>query len=253
MSAEKFSLPVDKAYEDGTRLGELVLADYENEALVFQDIDWEQEVDPDGAVQWATGMLATESHYANMAHLMLCGEIIRFGVASDTLDAQRIAVKLAAYKMEDANIWGRYLGRTGAGFSISSALRRYYAELFDEHNVLPIFIGMETLGCPFSIALFNAMQDVGDALYQDIADNMVAQKQDEKAFVSQALEPVISDLSHTHRAAVQDTVTTYRDRATTLLSSHDARLEALNIDSEALADTVRTDIDAFHDDLGLTA
>lgn len=251
MSAE-FQLPVDRVLEQGTRLGALILDEYE-ETLVYNRIDWTAETASDAAVQDITGVFATESHYENMAHLILCGEIIRFGVESDTLDAQRIAVRLAAYKMEDVTVWGRYLGRTTAGYEISSQLREYYNLLFAETNVLAIFIGIETITGPFSINLFQHLQNVADPLYREITTHLIEQKQDEMAFVQNGLEEVIEELSAAERDAVHRQVARYRERADNLLDTHRDRLAATGVDVDALRQDVHTGIDDFHGALGLTA
>lgn len=80
-------LPPDEIYADGICVGKLFLDEIPRPTPIHLDIDWTLPGDTPRAVRQATVRAAVQFHYANVAHLLLCGDILSHRLPDTSLDA----------------------------------------------------------------------------------------------------------------------------------------------------------------------
>lgn len=252
MSDDMEDLPTNHVYEDGVDLQESIFDDLRTTASVMQNINWDQTIRSSERAGIATQSAATQFHYSNMSHLILCGQVMKHETKRTDVSAQQLAVYLANFKLQGVDAWGRYLGKTGSAEDVSRELKQYFRKLFSEGKVLPLFIGMETLGGATAHAAYTQIQDVGDPLFQDIIDTLLDHKEDELDIAAEYLETEITALSEEDRQALATTAEEYRSIAESILTAHSADFAAVNIDLRDTLQAINTTINEFHRDIGLS-
>lgn len=244
-------LPSDRAYENGVQCKETLLSRVELNGDVWNGIDWNQQLDATGAEQDATGFAATQFHYANTAHLILCGRVLKHELPNTTVDAQKLAISLSSHKIEDADIWGRYLHVAGTCASVGPLMREYYRNLFSEDELPHLFVGMETLGGPVARAVYAAVQDSGDRLFQQITANMVDQKEQEIRIATEHIAPLLDKMSDETLQDVAETAEMYGDLIERVLYRRRDEFTALDVNIKDLQEDAQHHVTQFYQELGL--
>lgn len=243
----QIELPMTSIYEQGMKFGTSKCR-VEVNGEAWENIDWDAPITTSTEMQQATTRGATQFQYANTAHLILCGKILKHEVKHTSMDAQKLAVTLSAHKVEAADIWGQYLQKTKTGYGINPEMTAYYRQLFSETEALPLFIGLETLGGPVIRTIYETVQDTGDPVFQQITKNLLAQKEQELDIAKTFLSPMVAADTETAQSSIEQ----YRDLAEKLLFAHQDDLNALDINVLELRNKILDTVDEFQEDLGIT-
>lgn len=243
-------LPADAVYEKGIPFNETVLSRVELNGDVWEGIDWDVAVDTPEAIRQATAVAATQFHYANTAHLLLCGKVIKHELPQTSIDTQKLAISLASHKAEDIDVWGRYLKAAGAGAPVSPELKTYYRHLFSEEDACRLFLGMETLGGPIAHGVYSLFQESGDPLFQQICGNMVEQKDREMQITVDHAQAIFGSADSTAEE-LQATSQEYLSLVTELMEAHKPQFAALDVDMETVHDTIKQRVTRFYQDIGI--
>lgn len=244
-------IPTNRLFDEGIIFSSHLFNQISKFSVSWEDIDWEQEIDVPEGIQQVLTSAATQFQYGNMSHLILCGKIIKNEAQNTTMDAQKLSVVLAAYRLEGIELWGRYVEKTGAGAIISPELQRYYQHLFSEDDVLHILLGIEVLGGPLVQAVYDRLQGEGDAVFDQIVTNLHKQKTQEIDMSKKFLRQMIRANNHSSQAALEDTFKKYREIADQILESNTAALEGLDIDPGELRLQTSKEIDDYAEELGI--
>ncbi len=223
-------LPIDEAYENGISFGVTTLDTTDHTQGNVTDIDWDQSINVSDEVLEATTDVVTQLHYALMSQLLMCGQILTYDMNGTTLKSQQLASILANYKIHGANMWGRYLGRSGGGSQVSSTMKQYYQQLFSETDVLSAFIGMEVLGGPAASAIYNQLQQSRcDGTVRTICHRMAQRKVEELETVVASLRPAIKNMDAEERAALSTTAEAYTDHVDSIIGGNVAVAAVLDV------------------------
>lgn len=245
-------LPPDNVYERGMNFQAAVVDTVDRPETVRNQIDWDQTIDMQDDVVRAANAAATQFHYANTSHLLLCGKIIKQETAKNTLAATKLAATLTLYKIEGIENWGKYMARIGDGYHISDPLRNYYQHLFSEHDVLPLFLGMETLAGPVAYTLYSTLQDAGDDLFQQLNQCFADQKAQEIDVSQKYLANAIDRLPARKQDALADTARKYLNMANHLLRAHEEDLTTLDIRPSTLQSEMVEATNRFYERINLS-
>lgn len=243
-------LPADTVYENGIPFNETLLSRVELNGDVWEGIDWETPVDVGGELREAAATAATQFHYANTAHLLLCGKVIKHELPRTSIDAQKLAISLASHKAEDTDIWGRYLKACGTSAPVSPELKTYYRHLFSEDDVCRLFLGMETLGGPVAYGIYDLFRESGDALFQQICTSMMEQKDREMQITVEHLDEVMAG-DACDDTDLQQVIGEYRSLMEALVAAHEPQFRALGIEMDTVHETVHQQVSRFYSDIGL--
>lgn len=245
-------IPTNRLYEGGIQFSEVLFDEIAQFSISWEDIDWDKPITTTKRQYETTAAAATQFQYANMSHLIICGRIIKNEVNGSTMDAQKLAVALAAYKVEGIEVWGRYVKKVGAGEQVSDELQRYYQHLFSEDDVVQTLVGMETLGGPLAYVVYKSLHNSeSDDLFQQIVGNLIQQKEQEIELTQEYLTEAIASLSPDQTAQLRENAHTYRSIAKTILQSYDDELQAVDLDIERMGTAVAEEITAFYQTIGL--
>ncbi len=244
-------LPAHVVYERGMDFGTVSCIGEMDEAG-WKQIDWNHPLDVDEHVLTATTAAATQFHYANTSHLILCGKIIKQEVENTTADLTKLAVYLSAHKLDDADIWGRYIEQTNASASISKPIMMCYRQLFSETDTLPLLLGMETIGGPAAQTMYEELSHVEEPLFQQITSQLAERKRNETQHAKEALAPEIQNLPLEKQEELSAKISQYSSAIAKLLTAHHPHLTAMNVNEHELKQRVQDNIQQFHTGLGLT-
>ncbi len=244
-------LPANVVYERGMTFGTLSCIGEMYEP-VREQIDWDQQIEPNDSMLNVTRAAATQFHYANTSHLILCGKLIKQELGQTSADLTKLAVYLSGHKLDGADIWGRYIERTDARESISQPVMAYYRQLFSESDALTLIVGMETLAGPTAYVLYDKLQHLGDPLFQQITEQMAEQKRDETQHVVEALSPEIAALSDDEQDNLLAQAARYSSLTESLLTFHKPHFTTAGLDDYTVKQQARKHVQQFYEDLGLT-
>lgn len=246
-------LPPDEMYENGIIAGE-ILESADWPTSVTDRIDWEQSVKLTDAERNACVIAAAHFHYANTAHFLVAGKVIHLrDTGPDPLTAKKLAALLTLYKLEDMDVWGRYMSRIDGGHEISSPMQRYYNYLFNEDKVFSILLAMETLAVPVARTLYETLQDSGDALFQQLTTNLIRQKEEEEQLAVRHLGRLVDQLPPEDQQYATAVADRYCRIAIRMLKEHRRELNVFGINPLILYNDVETAINAFYERIRLPA
>lgn len=218
----------------------------------WEQIDWERSLTTDTKSLAAANKAATQFHYANTSHLILCGKIIKQELGQTSADLTRLAVYLSSRKLDHADVWGRYIERADASASISKPMTSYYRQLFSETDARALLIGMETLGGPAAHTLYDNMANAADPLFQQITEQLAEQKQEETQYVADMLTADIQSLDTETREALNTKALNYSKATESLMTFHRAPVDAFGLDPNHVKQQIHDNIHQFYTDIGLT-
>lgn len=246
-------LPSDVAYENGMTCGSGNTQAHPDQDISRNEdvIDWDQSMDISPDVRTVTTTAATQFHYANTAHLMLCGEILKHEFERVTADTQWLASTLSTYKVCHADIWGKYIRKTGGGASISAPMKQYFQLLFSEDDILAALTGMQLFGGPVASTIYNTLSDHGDAMFMSLCDHTGDDKEAETQITVERLAPLIADVSPERRAYLSKQSATYKNAINDILQAHEKDVKLIGVDPEALATDIEKSAKKYLGSLGL--
>lgn len=252
MTMDDNRLPPDELYAEGVSIGTMA-DELDRPTPITDGIDWDQSLDVTDDVERACGVAAVHFHYANTAHLVLCGKILYRKAGVSPLMTKKLAATLCQYKLEDIDLWGRYLARVNGEFSTSPLMHEYYERLFAEDDLFSVLIAMETLGCPVARVLYDNMQTAGDPVFQQLTQKMAQQKQEEQELVTHHLRDIVGHLSPQDKQHAVTVADRYCSLAMQLLGVHSDTFTALGIDPDTIQRDVHQAINQFYRENGLEA
>lgn len=141
--------PTDHVYRQGVPLDadKLVSGIHIEDAVspvVAKDVDWDQRIDTDDETGYATKSATSHYHYQKVSHLLLADHIaIDARNVPDPL--KDIAKQFAKQNAKEVEAWGKYMKQRGGAGHIPEEQREYYQLLFQQQNVLPILLGIQTI------------------------------------------------------------------------------------------------------------
>ncbi len=149
MTTNEMWTPTDQVYRNGVPLnaGQLVggiRLDNDTSSRVVKDVDWSQPVDTDDNVQHATAAATTHYHYQKISHLLLSDHIV-IDARNVPEQLKQIAQQFARQNAKEVEAWGRYMKQRGGAGQIPEEQREYYHLLFQQQDVLPVLLGMQTI------------------------------------------------------------------------------------------------------------
>lgn len=242
-------LPVESVYEAGIDLSDEQQQYYEAEFTMWnptEDIAWDRPVTTNAAVQRATAEAATQFHYSNVSHLMLCGRLMD---STDDIRLKRLGVLLSQAKMRNIDGWGMYLERCGEAAGVASFTKEYLENLFDNRDTASLLTGMGVLGGSVGIGVLQHLQRAGDPLFQDIATHVLEQKRRNQQHIEPALTACIDDLDTLQ--PLQRDAQQYLFLARQIIWSHESLLQTLELDPEAITSTVLNHATDFYRSIGI--
>lgn len=246
-------IPTDAVYEQGLQIGNVFYKDLDTAYNVNNKIDWSKPIDTPKETQELTAATAVHSHYSNMSHLMLCGQIIAMETESDPLKSQKYAVKLSQFKMNGIDAWGRYIRKTDANIDIIPEMRDYFGPLFSDTNALSRLLGMATYGGVTAHTLFTSQNGFGDELFNDILDHLIKQKETEIQMARDQLAPAIKELDEEQKQHVNTTAMQCRTNAMKLVTGNETHFDARDMSQDVIRGKLEQALKSFHDSLGIDA
>lgn len=135
MNAEQ--VPVDDLYESG-----IDFPVDETTSGISASVNW-AAADTAAADHAAT---AVRLHYSSLGQLMVCGELLTGDVVTPDVQCKQLAARLAQYKTQQVQLWGRYLAETAVTAASVSTFRQYFVELFDADAAAVRIVGIDLLG-----------------------------------------------------------------------------------------------------------
>ncbi len=243
--------PTDRLFQDGIVFSSHLFDEVDQFSISWEDVDWEQESTVPIHVQDALVSAATQFQYGNMSHLILCGNIVRNEYDQTTLDHQKLAIVLAAYRIEGIELWGRYIKKMQGGETVSDELQRYYQHLFSEDKALSLLVGMEVLSGPLTYMMYDALRGQGDPVFNELVTNLAEQKEHELDLVTEFLSPLIRSSGRDTQNTLSTTVDQYTDIAEQILSTNSQTMKALDMAPVVMQDQILSAITDFRDELGI--
>lgn len=242
--------PVDEIFRDGVVFSEHLFNEIQQLRLSWEEIDWEQDVAFSDKEQRVFTRIATQMQYGNMAHLVLCGKIIKTEVDETTLDAQKLALLLAGYKLEGIDLWGRYVRKHGAGAEVSDELQRYYRNLFSKDDATSLLLGIGVLAGPMAQTMYRKVQGKGDPLFDQIVERSLTQKEREKDLLLKYLRPAACSSAQPDEA-LQELAKKYQSIALNIIKTNTEPVQHLGLDKATVLKDATKNINAFYEDIGI--
>lgn len=213
-----------------------------------EDIDWDLEIDVSEEDVQALADAATQFHYSNISHLMLCGRLLERG---DDIDLKKLALYLAFSKMRNVDAWGRYLAKMPIRTDISPHTKEYFSEMYADEDLSTLLIGMAVLGGTVGYGVLDHMRDSGEPIFEQIADHIRAQKRDNEELLVNYLGNIVEAADEDEMDGIREQARFYRDRSEKIVMSHSDLLETLGHDPEEVAQHVLDVTDEFYGKIGV--
>lgn len=247
--------PTDRLYRNGVPLDGSKLTDSINpadaEPSIQQSIDWDQPTATDEDTAYATASAASHYHYQNVSHVLLCDTILQNG--KNVSEPLRTATELFAQQCaKDVTAWGTYLKQHGAGGHIPQEQREYYHMLFQETEVLPVLLGIQTK----NIAADKSRQDFykhGDPLFYKVADGTTEEHQHHTGPLTRSFRDAINPLPIEERERLLKKVAQQVDLMQLFcMKRHGDIYKPLNSDANTFLQQTGKKLKQFYNDIGLT-
>lgn len=244
-------LPPDEIFSDGIVFSEVLFDEVEEFRLTWEEIDWEQEIDLPEQKKEALTRAATQFQYGNMAHLILCGKILKGEMKHTTLDMQKLATVLSSYKIEGIDLWGRYVREMGAGEEVSREMQRYYQHIFSKQEAVSALLGMGVLSGPLAYAVYTTVDGEGDPLFNQIVGRSIQAKEREMDLITKFLTPIIASDTTPNRQKMTELAEQYAQVAMKILQTNGPAIKRLDLDRRHVLDQVERNIQEFYRDIGI--
>lgn len=212
------------------------------------DIDWEQDIQVSAEERDALADAATQFHYSNASHLMLCGRLLEH---ADDMDIKKLALFLAFAKMRNVDAWGRYLGRVSAPTEIAPQTKELLSKMSADENLYTLLLGMGVLGGTVGYGVLDKMREIEEPLFRQIADHIREQKRHNEDLLVHYLEDLVIAADDQETEEIREQAAYFRDRSEQIVLFHGDLLETLGIDPREVADHVLELTDEFYDKVGI--
>lgn len=248
--------PTDRLYEqgipiDGSKLVSGIKLDKAAPPFLQRDVDWEQPLDIDEKTDYATASATSHYHYQNVSHVLLCDKVLLDG-ENVPEPLQRVASMLAEQCAKDVTSWGKYLIKRGGGGNLPREQREYYQMLFQETEVLPVLLGIQTK----NIAADKSRDDFyrnGDPVFNKVASGVVEKNQQNIDPLTQVFQDAIDPLSIEERERLLRKIAQQVDLLQIFCQKrHGDIYKPLNADANRFLKETGNDLKKFYDDIGLT-
>ncbi|MCJ7479131.1 MAG: hypothetical protein MUP63_03045 [Candidatus Nanohaloarchaeota archaeon QJJ-7] len=212
------------------------------------DIDWSQTVDLSEEKKSALADAATQFHYSNSSHLILCGRLLE---TAESMELKKLSLYLAFSKMRNVDVFGRYLGKVSSDTEIAPHTKEFLSEMSGEENLVNLLLGMGVLGGTVGYGVLDYLRESGDPLFREISDRVIEKKKTNEEMLVRHL----NDFQDSGGSDAEDSITEhalfYRDRAEKIVLFHGDLLTTLGFDPEEVADNVVKATDEFYEKIGL--
>lgn len=212
------------------------------------DIDWDIDVDLPDEQREALADGATQFHYSNTSHLMLCGRLLEQG---PDMQAKKLALFLAFSKMRSIDAWGRYLGKMSVKTAVPSQTTEYFRRMTEEDDLATLLLGMGVLGGTVGYGVLEVFQEVDEPLFNQMAEKMMAQKKHNEELLTHYIGNMVETSSEERLQQIKDLARFYRDQSEKIVRAHDESYRNLGIDPEKVAENVLRVTDEFYKKIGL--
>lgn len=213
-----------------------------------RDIDWSQEIDAPEAVREALAEAATQFHYSNASHLMLCGRLLEH---AEDIEVKKLALFLAFSKMRNVDVWGRYLGKVNAHTEIAPQTKEMLSKMSADEDLTTLLLGMGVLGGTVGYGVLDKMREVDEPLFQEIADHVRQQKRDNEEQLVHYLQDVVEAATGEEAERIARQAAYFRERSEQIVLFHSDILEAVGLEPQDVADHVLEMTDDFYDKVGI--
>lgn len=248
--------PTDHLYSQGVpiradKLVRGIAIEPPTTSVLNQDVDWQQNIEQDETVDYATASAMSHYHYQNVSHVLLCDKIL--------IDAQNVpeplekaATLLVEQCAKDVTAWGTYMKKRGGGGSLPREQREYYQMLFQEDDVLPVLLGIQTK----NIAADKSRTDFyrhGDPVFNKIADGTVEENQENLGPLTQSFRDAVQPLSLEQRERLLQKIAQQVDLLQIFCQKRDGDIyKPLNADANRFLKETGTELKKFYNEIGLT-
>lgn len=244
-------LSPDEIFGDGIIFSEALFDEVERFSISWEEIDWDQDIGLPKRKEKALTRAATQFQYGNMAHLILCGKLLKGELENATMDMQKLALLLASYKLEGTELWGRYVQKRGAGAEVSKEMQRYYQHVFSEDDGFCVLLGIGVVAGPLAHAVYTVVQDIGDPIFNKLVERSVGQKEREIQLMTEFMTPIVnSDTSPSHRK-IDDLAEKYARIALSILQANSLDIHYLELDRDTVLNRVEDNIQEFYQEIGI--
>ncbi len=212
-----------------------------------RDIDWDRDITVDGETREALAEAATQFHYSNASHLMLCGRLLEH---AEDIEVKKLALFLAFSKMRNVDVWGRYLGKVNAHTEIAPQTKEMLSKMSADEDLTTLLLGMGVLGGTVGYGVLDEMRSVDEPLFRDIADHVRQQKRDNEEQLVHYLQDVVETATDTDRERITDQAAYFRERSEQIVLFHSDILERVGLEPQDVADHVLEMTDRFYGKVG---
>lgn len=212
------------------------------------DIDWSVDLDLDEDERNALADGATQFHYSNISHLMLCGRLLEHG--SD-MELKKLALFLAFSKMRNVDTWGRYLGKLSATTEVQPQTKEFFQRMTEEDDLPNLLLGMGVLGGTVGYGVLEGFGDMGDPILKQIAESIVEQKRKNEELLVNYLRPLIASMDEERLEEMKELARFYREQSERIVHAHSDSYQALGSEAGEVAENVLNVTDEFYRKIGL--
>ncbi|MFB6166766.1 MAG: hypothetical protein ABEJ62_00695, partial [Candidatus Nanohaloarchaea archaeon] len=208
-----------------------------------EDIDWDLEEDLPEEKNLALSEAATQFHYSNSSHLILCGRLME---QSEDMEIKKLATYLAFSKMRNVDVFGRYLGKNPANAEIAPETKEYLGRMSSEENMTNLLLGMGVLGGTVGYGVLGHLKDAGSPLFSQIAEKVIEQKHGNEDILVNALQNLVDAADDEDMEKMRELARYYRERSEQIVLFHSDLLNRLELDPEEVAESVLEATDRFY-------
>lgn len=239
------TLPADELYDEPSEIPvNPVDLLYQAQEEQWETVEFE-EVTVEGAVRDALADAATQFHYIYLSQLITLGDVTE-NVAN--MDVKRLSSFLIASRVRDVDAWGRYLASLEMRTTIAEPVQTYCNHLYNDDNRLSRLMGI-ILADVFRQTVSRNTHGFPDPTFKRLIERDLTEGDRNVRLTRRYLQRINRELDEDE----QEEVTMQLDRYTVLIDNiiddREPSFAQLDVDTDRLQDGIRSEIDAFHDDI----
>lgn len=212
------------------------------------DIDWDRELDLSDDKKEALADGATQFHYSNTSHLMLCGRLLEQG---PDLQGKKLALFLAFSKMRNIDAWGRYLGKLSAKTEVPPQTKEYFKRMTQEDDLATLLLGMGVLGGTVGYGVLEVFQEVSDPVFTEMSEKMVEQKRQNEELLVNYISSMVDAADEERLNQIKTLARFYREQSEKIVYAHSDSYRKLGIEPDTVAENVLEVTDEFYRKIGI--
>lgn len=218
---------------------------------VAKDVDWNNVVEQDRNVDYASSSATSHFHYQKLSNLLLCDKVL-VDARNVPEPIQRAARLMAERNAQEFKAWSKYMKKAGGGGSICQEQREYYQVLFAQQDVLPVLLGVQT----WNVALdptYDEFHTSGDPVFQKLTGGFAQHNPEAYNPIRDAFKDAIHQLTMDERKRLLQTVAQQVDlMAMTKQRRDDDIYNPLNSTADHSVDRAAKRVKKFYQEIGLT-